>query len=144
MGKQVECLNVIDFSEYPGPRYKDQGPDSGELFYVNKLNPSFSECYKEGKLLKVILDGTAGFASSFLDEAFGQLTFDFGESLVKEILLIESFDEPEWSRMIMDETIPQWEKRREKGEVPKATMSYKVDSLNQDGTLFKRKSNESV
>ena len=69
MGKQEEYLNVIDYSEYPGPRYNSQGPDSGEKFYVEKLNPVFSKCIECGSVLVVNLDGTAGFASSFLDEA---------------------------------------------------------------------------
>ena len=142
MEKQVEYLNIIDFSEYPGPRYNDQGPDSGEKFYVEKLNPMFLRCYQEGKTLVVNLDGTAGFASSFLDEAFGQLTYDFGFDVLEKILVINSSDEPEWLRMIKKETIPQWQKRREDGRSPFSTMNYTVDSLNKEGVLVKRISNE--
>ena len=138
MGMQKEYLNVIDFTEYPGPRYDEQGPESGEKFYVEKLNPLFLKCYKEGKKLVVNLDGTAGFASSFLDEAFGQLTYDFGAALLNEYLFIESADEPEWPRMIKEESIPQWQKRREDGEVPKATMKYKVHGINNNGDIIER------
>lgn len=138
MGMQKEYLNVIDFTEYPGPRYDEQGPESGEKFYVEKLNPLFLKCYKEGKKLVVNLDGTAGFASSFLDEAFGQLTYDFGAALLEEYLIIESVDEPEWPRMIKDESIPQWQKRREDGEAPKVTMKYKVHGINNNGDIIER------
>lgn len=138
MGKQAEYLNVIDFTEYPGPRYDGQGPESGEKFYVEKLNPAFVKCFKENKKLVVNLDGTAGFASSFLDEAFGQLTYDFGESLLKEVLQIDSNDEPEWRRMIMEETIPQWQKRREQGQAPVATMKYKVSGVSEKGQEIER------
>lgn len=138
MGMQKEYLNVIDFTEYPGPRYDEQGPESGEKFYVEKLNPLFLKCYREGKKLVVNLDGTAGFASSFLDEAFGQLTFDFGAASLDEYLIIESADEPEWPRMIKEESIPQWQERRENGEAPKATMKYKVHGINNNGDIIER------
>ena len=144
MAKEVENLNVIDFTEYPGPRYEEQGPDSGEKFYFSRLNPVFLECYKEGKKLVVNLDGTAGFASSFLDEAFGQLTYDFGSSLLNDMLEIVSSDEPEWPQMIKEETIPQWQKRREQKQPPKATVKYKVHGLNDSGEIIERVSNESV
>lgn len=135
---QKEYLNVIDFTEYPGPRYDEQGPESGEKFYVEKLNPLFLKCYRDGKKLVVNLDGTAGFASSFLDEAFGQLTYDFGADLLDEYLIIESGDEPEWPRMIKEESIPQWQKRREEGEAPKVTMRYKVYGINNNGDIIER------
>jgi hypothetical protein len=144
MGKQKEYLNVIEFTEYPGPRYDEQGPESGEKFYVEKLNPTFLKCYREDKELVVNLDGTAGFASSFLDEAFGQLTYDFGVELLDSILHIESADEPEWPRMIREETIPQWQKRREQGAAPHATMNYKVFRMNDKYELIERNSNDAV
>lgn len=144
MGKNKEYLNVIDFTEYPGPRYDNQGPESGERFYVEKLNPAFLRCYKKGSMLVVNLDGTAGFASSFLDEAFGQLTYDFGAALLDDILLIESVDEPEWPRMIKEETIPQWQKRREDGKAPKVTMKYRVYGINDEGVIIERVSDDFV
>lgn len=144
MEKQIEKLNVIDFTEYPGPRYNEQGPGSGEKFYVEKLNPIFVQCYRENKILIVNLDGTAGFASSFLDEAFGQLTYDFGATLLEEKLRIESLDEPEWPRMIMEETIPQWQQRREQGKIPVSTMKYEVQCVNNKGEIEKRKSDGTI
>lgn len=144
MGKQKEYLNVIDYSEYPGPRYNSQGPDSGEKFYVEKLNPTFAKCIEAGSVLIVNLDGTAGFASSFLDEAFGQLTYDFGQSTLESSLEIVSNDEPEWPTMIKEETIPQWQKRRDNGQAPKATMRYKVKGVDEKGNPVERESNESV
>ena len=143
MGKQEEYLNVIDFTEDPGPRYDEQGPESGEKFYVEKLNPLFFKCYKEGRRLIVNLDGTAGFASSFLDEAFGQLTYDFGEKLLTDILQIVSTDEPEWPRMIKDETVPQWQKRRELRQAPVATMKYSVLGVDENGQELERKTDGS-
>lgn len=144
MGKQEEYLNVIDFTEYPGPRYDVQGPESGEKFYAERLNPFFLKCYQEGKKLVVNLDGTAGFASSFLDEAFGQLTYDFGMSLITDMLHIVSVDEPEWPRMIKEETMPQWQKRRNQGQTPQATMKYKVYGVNDEGEIVERISDGTI
>ena len=81
-------LRVIDFTEYPGPRYQRQGDFSGEEFYVKKLNSAFTQAYREEKKLEVYLDGTAGYPSSFLDESFGELVYDFTLEIVKKRLLI--------------------------------------------------------
>ena len=69
------------FSPHPGPRFRHQGPDSGEalrkrLVKLLHENPETS--------LFIDLDGTSGFGSSFLDEAFGGLVRYEGFS--KEIL----------------------------------------------------------
>lgn len=138
MGKQEDYLSVIDFTEYPGPRYDNQGPESGEKFYVEKLNSAFMQSFKDDHMLVVNLDGTAGFASSFLDEAFGQLTYDFGSKLLSCFLRIECTDEPEWPRMIKEETVPQWQKRREQGHAPVATMKYRVCCVNEEGEIGER------
>ncbi|WP_370515207.1 STAS-like domain-containing protein [Erythrobacter sp. THAF29] len=58
-----------DFSRFPGPRFHWQGPNSGETFrgrLVKLLKGT------DGRI-KIILDGTTGIGSSFLDEAFGGL-----------------------------------------------------------------------
>ena len=58
-----------DFSVNPGPRYKRQGKFSGE-----ELRPRLIELLDSAKgKIVVILDGTKGMGSSFLDEAFGGL-----------------------------------------------------------------------
>lgn len=58
-----------DFSRNPGPRFHSQGPDSGETLR-RKLKKLLEQ--RAGKI-KIILDGTVGMGSSFLDEAFGGL-----------------------------------------------------------------------
>jgi S-methylmethionine-dependent homocysteine/selenocysteine methylase len=114
-------FNVLDFTEYPGPRYKAQGDDSGELFYETKLKELFEEVLKMSKLkgqiylLEINLDNTAGYASSFLDEAFGNLAYDFTAELVKKHLKLISNQEPDWVDIIMKETIPEWHEKKIKG-----------------------------
>lgn len=78
-------IAVTSFSQSPGPRYCEQGEDSGEEFYHKVLNTAFVEALGKKIHLEIILDGADGYASSFLDEAIGNLVFDFGES-VSEIM----------------------------------------------------------
>ncbi len=57
-----------DFTPHPGPRYRWQGDFSGQEFRA-KLVAWLARADR----LFVDLDGTSGFGSSFLDEAFGGL-----------------------------------------------------------------------
>jgi phosphomannomutase len=87
---------VKDFSDDTGARYYSDGPDSGEEFYDKLLKTSFQKAIDLGEKLKVILDGTEGHASSFLNEAFGRLGKQFGADLVWKNLIIESFEVPKY------------------------------------------------
>lgn len=58
------------FSRHPGPRYRRQGADSGEALRA-RLRRLLTD--NPDATLVVDLDGTSGFGSSFLDEAFGGL-----------------------------------------------------------------------
>lgn len=63
-----------EFSVFPGPRKKRQGADSGEGLgevLAKRLRAS------PGRF-RIILDGTVGIGSSFLDEAFGGLVSEHG------------------------------------------------------------------
>jgi len=62
-----------NFSRYPGPRYRKDGPFSGEEFREGYLQPALSAALKDGGIVAVVLDGVAGYGSSFLEEAFGGL-----------------------------------------------------------------------
>lgn len=58
-----------DFSKHPAGRYRDDGPNSGQRFREDFLVPAL----READEVLVVLDGTRGFGSSFLEEAFGGL-----------------------------------------------------------------------
>jgi len=58
-----------DFTKYPGGRYRKHGKGSGEEFRESFLVPNID---KEEQIT-IVLDGTAGYSSSFLEEAFGGL-----------------------------------------------------------------------
>ena len=67
---RTQCTISVarDFSRTPGPRYVRQGNWSGEKFrrlLVEKL--------RRCETLIIDLDGTRGYGSSFIDEAFGGL-----------------------------------------------------------------------
>lgn len=80
------------FSTVPGPRYISQGPNSGEKFRKSILENAFSS----GNRVFIDLDGTSGYGSSFLDEAFGGLVRESGFNPTDIINRIEikSDDDP--------------------------------------------------
>lgn len=117
-------LRVMDFSEDPGPRYCNQGDDSGEEFYHTQLNKQFRDAMTSNSVLVLDLDGPNGYASSFLDEALGNLVYDFGAENVNKHMEIISIEEPEWISMLKNETIPQWEQRRIEQKCPKSTKEH--------------------
>lgn len=63
-------INIArDFSRAPAGRFISDGPNSGERFRDQFLVPAL----RAGKNLILELDGTRGYGSSFLEEAFGGL-----------------------------------------------------------------------
>lgn len=106
--KEITIKILTDFSESPGPRYENQGPDSGEKFYHDLLNDKFAQACQKNCQLVLDLDGTDGYMSSFLDEAIGNLVFDFGADVVKKHLVIVSNEEPAWKEVIENQVIPEW------------------------------------
>ena len=103
---------------------KPKNDDSGEDFYHKILNEKFKKAFDEKVELEVNLDGPDGYASSFLDEAFGNLVFDFGLKNVKSRVKIISNEEPEWIEMIEKETFNEWERRRTNNQPPKKTAEH--------------------
>lgn len=61
------------FSKTPGSRYRSEGVFSGEQFRTDLLFPALQRAIDEKGKLLVDLDGTAGYGTSFLEEAFGGL-----------------------------------------------------------------------
>ncbi|MBM2834589.1 MAG: hypothetical protein HW406_1750 [Candidatus Brocadiaceae bacterium] len=86
-------INIAkDFTDAPGGRYKSDGRFSGEEFRLNYLEPAFK---KENEEITINLDGTFGFATSFLEEAFGGLVRIEGikkEDILKRLKYISNED----------------------------------------------------
>ena len=70
---QELTIYVRNFTLTPGPRLAEDGEHSGEEFREKHLLPKYREAVKKGVGLHVVLEGTKGYASSFLEEAFGGL-----------------------------------------------------------------------
>jgi len=113
-----------EYSEYTGLRHCSISENSGEDFYHTLLNSSFTEAYKKQEQLIVDLDFVDGYASSFLDEAFGNLVFDFTKQEVEKLLKIKSDEEPHWKEMIINKTFNEWEIRRNKNSIPVVTKTH--------------------
>ena len=63
-----------DFSRFPAGRFRSDGPYSGEIFRDDFLVPAL----RGNESVTVFLDGTMGYGSSFLEEAFGGLVRESG------------------------------------------------------------------
>lgn len=120
--KTISILN--DFSEFPGLRHCNISANSGEEFYHDVLNREFRNAYIENCKLTINLDNTSGYASSFLDEAFGNLVYDFSLDIVRNHIVIISDQEPHWKDMIENQTYIQWEDRRKNKQNPKVTKEH--------------------
>jgi hypothetical protein len=95
-----------DFSETPAGRHSSDGPYSGETFREDYLYPAL----KQYDQVEVDLDGTLGYGSSFLEEAFGGLIRVKGMTLerLNRQLIIRS------SRRLYRERIASYLKDAEK------------------------------
>lgn len=81
------------FSKTPGSRYKSESKFSGEEFREEVLKELFEKAVEQDTQLIVNLDGTQGYATSFLEEAFGGLAREFGSEAVLKHLVFVSNEE---------------------------------------------------
>jgi len=73
MEKQVIYKVAREFTPTPGVRSPKEGNFSGEEFLSKHLYPKMVQAIQEKFTLVIDLDGTAGYATSFLEAAFGGL-----------------------------------------------------------------------
>ncbi len=91
--ESIEIKIARDFSFSPGPRYIDEGKNSGEKFRKEILAAAFQKAIKENKKVIVDLDGTDGYGTSFLEESFGGLIRVNGiahEEIIKRLEIISN------------------------------------------------------
>ena len=78
MSERVKELSTsCGLPEFPGGRYRADGPHSGEEFREEQLVPALCNAAMYDRVT-VVFDGVAGFGSSFLEEAFGGLVRKHG------------------------------------------------------------------
>ncbi|MCL6708614.1 STAS-like domain-containing protein [Pseudomonas sp. R2.Fl] len=83
--KTISIAN--DFTKFPGGRYKKHGKGSGEEFRESFLVPTI----EAQEPITIVLDGTAGYSSSFLEEAFGGLVRSgYTSELVHKLINIKA------------------------------------------------------
>lgn len=94
-------INIpIDFTETPGWRTYEDGPHSGQEFYETLLKEKFLKAKNSNQKLKIILDGSNGYTTSFLNEAFRLLGHEFGTDFVWDNLVIISNEVPKYIERI--------------------------------------------
>lgn len=103
-------INIAQqFTTTPGARNYTDGPKSGEEFYDKLLKDAFSKALKEKVKLKIILDGTEGYASSFLNEAFSLLGNEFGAEIAWNNIIVISNEVPKYIEKVKQSV---YEKRK--------------------------------
>lgn len=92
-------LNIAkEYSRCPGARYESEGDFSGERFRNEFLALKLREAITSGVKLEVVLDGSAGYSTSFLEESFGGLirTDHFTLQEVTDNIIIISNEDPSY------------------------------------------------
>ena len=88
-------INIAtDYTKTPGGRFISEGEYSGQDFREKVLKPKFLQALENNDQLTVILEGGYGYATSFLEEAFGGLAREMRNSKIKDIIII-SEEEPQ-------------------------------------------------
>lgn len=93
-GNSIKLHIADEFSDAPGARYITDGPKSGQEFYEELLKPRYESAVARDIKLLVNLDGSWGYASSFLSESFGRLSREFSPEDVSARLVLVSDEEP--------------------------------------------------
>ena len=114
-----------DYADVTGVRHCSISENSGEDFYHKKLNGAFAEAYEKGETLELDLDGSLdGYSPSFIDEAIGNLIYDFGPDNVDAKLVIKSDADSQWLTLYKTKTFPKWKKRYEEKDAPQKTEEH--------------------
>lgn len=92
--ESIKISIAKDFSKTPGPRYIKEGNFSAELFLNDILEEKFKKIINSGGRIIIDLDGTLGYATSFLEEVFGGLARKYGPDEVSNLIEIHSQEEP--------------------------------------------------
>ena len=84
-------INIAsDFSPKLGGRWIKYGPYSGEQFLNDILEKKYLEAKENNEQLHIYMDGASPYASSFLDQSFGELGRRYENHEVKAIIVIHT------------------------------------------------------
>lgn len=87
-------IKIADWSTTPGARTISTGKYSAEEYYNTILGPVVESAAEANRKLTIDLDGTAGYASSFLDEIAHRIGKDASWNWLCNKLVIVSTEEP--------------------------------------------------
>ena len=87
---KVEINIAKHYTMTPGARYKKDGDFSGQDFREKFLEKHFEPESNTDKVI-INLDGTMGYATSFLEESFGGLVRKFGNRFINKAIF-EKFE----------------------------------------------------
>ncbi len=107
-------LNIAkEYTRCPGARYESEGDYSGERFRKEFLAPKLKAAIKAGVKLEVVLDGSAGYSTSFIEESFGGLirTDHYTLQEVQDNIIITSNEDPSYVEDINVYWSHAWENR---------------------------------
>lgn len=98
MNKTILLVVAKEFSSTPGFRTKEEGPFPAVDFRDQLLYPKLKDAIENNDILLVDLDGSAGYGTSFLEEAFGGLIREckFAYHDIKAHLRLKSDDDPSY------------------------------------------------
>lgn len=108
-------LNIPkDFSRCPGARYPSEGDFSGKEFRENYLSPKVREAIEHNVHLIVVLDGSAGYSTSFIEESFGGLVREgkYSLDILEKTLIIVSNEDPSYISDIKLYMKNAWDNRK--------------------------------
>jgi hypothetical protein len=91
-----------DYSDRPGGRFEWEGKNSGERFREEVLVHRYRHARDHDVMLVVDLDGTSGYASSFLEEAFGGMIrkrYAEKSDLLRRLTIL-SGAQPKWTQRV--------------------------------------------
>lgn len=89
-GSEITFKVADEFSSLPGGRRRIHGPHSGEEFREDHLVPLL----RRFEFVNFDLSGAEGYASGFLDEAFGEAGTLIGYAECERRLKFEADDDP--------------------------------------------------
>lgn len=90
-----QVINIAkEFSTTPGPRNQAEGDFSGEAFLEKLLEPRYLLLAAPNDRLLIDLDGAEGYATSFLEAAFGGLARKYDPNEILKRLQFKSDEEP--------------------------------------------------
>lgn len=82
------------YTDTPGLRYRSQGNFSGEDFREVVLIPLLNQAKEKNDTIEINLDGTYGYPTSFLEEAFGGLVREYKDPSIRNYFSFICTDEP--------------------------------------------------